>query len=137
MTFPSNGSNIIIDTPPGCSGYYILAKGGLFMLEHVYDSNFESVVLNSKKPAIVDFWAQWCGPCKMLAPIINKVAQDLDGNVNVFKLDVDENPITANTYGISSIPTLVLFNEGKPVGKIVGFRPAEQIESIIKGALNI
>lgn len=107
------------------------------MLEHVYDSNFESVVLNSKKPAIVDFWAQWCGPCKMLAPIINKVAQDLDGNVNVFKLDVDENPITANTYGISSIPTLVLFNEGKPVGKIVGFRPAEQIESIIKGALNI
>lgn len=115
----------------------LLAKGGIFMLDYVYDSNFESIVLNSEKPVLVDFWAQWCGPCKMLAPVIEKVSKSLDGKVDIVKLDVDENPIVSNTYGISSIPTLVLFNEGKPMGKIVGFRPAEQIESIIKGALNI
>lgn len=107
------------------------------MIDHANDSNFNEKVLNSPKPVIVDFWAQWCGPCKMLAPVIEKVANNLEGSVDVIKVDVDENPVIASTYGISSIPTIILFKDGKPLGKLVGFRPAEQIESAIKGALNI
>jgi len=106
------------------------------MIDHTSDSNFESRVLNSNTPVLVDFWAQWCGPCKMLAPVLEKVASNLEGTVDIVKIDVDENPVVSSTYGISSIPTLILFNNGKPVGKIVGFRPAEQIEAAIKGALN-
>lgn len=107
------------------------------MIKHGNDTNFNLEVLGSDKPVLVDFWATWCGPCKMLAPAVEKVAKNLDGKVDIVKIDVDENPVVANTYGISSIPTLILFSGGKAVGKMVGFRPAEQIESTIRGALNI
>lgn len=106
------------------------------MIGHVNDSNFENEVLNSDKPVLVDFFATWCGPCKMLAPVIEKVDEKLAGQVKIFKLDIDENPIAANTYGVQSVPTLMLFKDGKPLGQIVGFRPAEQIESAIRGALS-
>lgn len=106
------------------------------MIGHVNDSNFEREVLNSDKPVLVDFFATWCGPCKMLAPVVEKVDENLAGEVKVFKLDIDENPISTNTYGVQSVPTLILFKDGKPLGQIVGFRPAEQIESAIRGALS-
>lgn len=107
------------------------------MIKHATDLTFQEEVINSDTPVLVDFWATWCGPCKMLAPVIEEVANNLDGKVKVFKLDVDENPGVAGQFGISSIPTMILFNEGKPVGKLVGFRPAEQIESAIRGALGL
>lgn len=107
------------------------------MIKHATDLTFQDEVLNSDTPVLVDFWATWCGPCKMLAPVIEEVSNNLDGKVKVVKIDVDENPGVAGQFGISSIPTMILFNEGKPVGKLVGFRPAEQIESAIKGALNL
>ena len=107
------------------------------MIKHGNDTNFNLEVLNSDKPVLVDFWATWCGPCKMLAPAVEKVANNLEGKIDIVKVDVDENPVVANTYGISSIPTLILFKGGKPVGKMVGFRPAEQIESAVRGALDI
>jgi thioredoxin 1 len=107
------------------------------MTNHVTDLTFKDKVLNSDKPVLVDFWAAWCGPCKMLAPVIEKVAKNLEGKVEVVKVNVDENPQVSMQYGISSIPTMILFDKGKPLGKIVGFRPAEQIEDAIRGALNL
>ncbi|TDT50288.1 thioredoxin [Fonticella tunisiensis] len=107
------------------------------MVSHVTDSTFNSEVLNSDKPVLVDFFATWCGPCKMLAPVIEEVAQKMEGEVKVVKLDVDENPQTSRMYGIMSVPTMVLFKDGKPVGKLVGFNPAERIESALRGALGI
>lgn len=106
------------------------------MLNHVNDNDFNSEVLTSDKPVLVDFWATWCGPCKMLAPVMETVAENLDPDVKVVKMDIDENPVTPSTYGVTSIPTLILFKGGKPVGQMVGFRPAEQIESLVKDALN-
>lgn len=105
------------------------------MVEHVNDSNFQNEVLNSNEPVLVDFWATWCGPCKMMAPAVEEVSQNMD-ELKVVKMDVDQNPVTANMYGIQSIPTLILFKDGEPLGKLVGFRPANQIEAALKGALN-
>lgn len=107
------------------------------MIIHVTDSTFNEKVINSEKPVFVDFWATWCGPCKMLTPVIEKVAQNLENQIDIAKLDIDENPQISSTYGITSVPTMILFDKGKPVGKLVGFRPADQIESAIKGALGI
>lgn len=107
------------------------------MIKHATDSTFQDEVLNSDTPVLVDFWATWCGPCKMLAPVIEEVANNLEGKIRIVKLDVDENPGIAGQFGITSIPTMILFSEGNPVGKLVGFRPADQIEAAIKGALNL
>ena len=105
------------------------------MVEHVNDSNFQNEVLNSSEPVLVDFWATWCRPCKMMAPAVEEVSENMD-ELKVVKMDVDQNPVTANMYGIQSIPTLILFKDGEPLGKLVGFRPANQIEAALKGALN-
>ena len=107
------------------------------MLTHVSDSTFSEEVLNSDMPVLVDFWATWCGPCKMLAPIIEQLSENLSGKVKVVKIDVDKNPQTSMSYEVSSIPTLVLFSKGKSVTKLVGFRPLDQIESSVKGALGL
>ena len=97
-------------------------------IQHVTDATFEDVVLKSEKPVVVDFWAEWCGPCRMVAPEIEKLAAKYAGSVEVRKLDVDANPETAMHYGIMSIPTVAMFAPGQPPRAAVGFRPAEALE---------
>ena len=89
----------------------------------VTDANFESEVLKSDKPVLVDFWAPWCGPCRMVAPIVEELSDEYEGKVKFVKLNTDDNIRTASTYGIRSIPTLLVFKSGQPVGQIIGFRP--------------
>ena len=101
----------------------------------VSDSDFEQVVLQSPLPVLVDFWATWCGPCRMVAPVVDELANEYEGKVNFAKLDVDHNPKTASAYGIMSIPTLLIFKEGKPVSHIVGFRPKEELKQNLDAAL--
>jgi len=107
------------------------------MITHVTDENFKEIVLDSDIPVLVDFWAAWCGPCKMLAPVIEQVSQNLGSKIKVVKMDVDANPITSMSYEIASIPTVVLFDQGKSVNKMIGFRPLDQIESAVKGTLKL
>lgn len=107
------------------------------MLNHVTDDNFKTEVLNSDMPVVVDFWATWCGPCKMLTPIMDQLSDNLNGKVKVVKLDVDSNPVSSMSYDVSSIPTVILFDKGKPVNKMIGFRPLDQIESAIRSTLKL
>lgn len=95
------------------------------------EDNFESEVLKSDIPVLVDFWATWCGPCKMLAPTIAKIAEEKTGVVKVCKLDVDEEPEIAAQYGISSIPTLKVFKNGEVVKSSVGVQPKAAIEALL------
>jgi thioredoxin 1 len=93
----------------------------------VTNANFEEVVVNSKTPVLVDFWAEWCGPCKMVAPILDEIATEQKDNLTIGKLDVDANQSTAMAYGVSSIPTMMLFKDGQPIERIVGFQPKQQL----------
>ncbi len=95
-------------------------------------SNFEEEVLGSKTPVLVDFWATWCGPCRMLAPVIAQIAVKYEGTVKVGKVDVDENPELAESFNVSSIPTLILFKDGKPVAQRTGGAPMPLVEAFIK-----
>lgn len=94
----------------------------------VNDKTFDEVVLKASLPVLVDFWAPWCAPCRMVAPIVEDLAQEYDGHLTVAKLNTDENPHTATRYGIRSIPTLLVFKEGKPVDQIIGFRPKTEMK---------
>ena len=91
------------------------------------DSNFEQEVINSNEPVLVDFWATWCGPCKLIAPAIEELAKEYEGKVKVGKLDIDANPTVPTQYGIRSIPTLLVFKGGKMVEQIVGAVPKQEI----------
>ena len=95
-------------------------------------NNFESEVLKSNIPVLVDFWATWCGPCRMLAPIIEEIANENEGTLKVGKVDVDEQSELAMKFGIMSIPTLILFKDGKPVAQSLGYKPKAQIEAMLK-----
>ena len=101
----------------------------------VTDDSFSNEVLNSELPVLVDFWAEWCGPCKMVSPIVEELSNDYDGKIKVTKLDVDSNPQTAANYGIRGIPTLLMFKDGSAVDQIVGAVPkkhiAERLDKII------
>lgn len=89
----------------------------------VTDDSFEADVLKSDKPVLVDFWAAWCGPCKMVAPVLDEIAGENADKITIAKLDIDANPATARDYQVMSIPTMIVFQDGKPVKQIVGARP--------------
>jgi thioredoxin 1 len=97
----------------------------------VSDDTFEETVLKAELPTVVDFWAVWCGPCKMIAPVLEEIADEYDGQLQIAKLDVDHNNQTAMGYGVMSIPTLIVFKEGQPVERIVGFMPKAKLLSKI------
>jgi thioredoxin 1 len=97
----------------------------------VTDETFNQEVLKSDTPTLVDFWAVWCGPCRMVAPVVDEIAREQSGKLRVMKLDVDENQNTAMAYGVMSIPTLILFKNGQPVERIVGFRPKSDMNKKI------
>ncbi len=101
------------------------------MVKVINDNDFKNEVLSASGVSVVDFWASWCGPCKMLAPVIEDLSGELEGKVKFLKLNVDENPVTSQQYGIASIPTLIVFKDGNAVDTLVGFRPKNAIKDAI------
>lgn len=106
------------------------------MPTHFTDINFEEEVMKSKIPVLVDFFAEWCGPCKILAPIIEKLAQEFEGKVKIGKLDTDESPETSFKYEIQSIPTLIFFKNGQMVDRVSGFKSEEDLRKKLQALLN-
>ena len=100
------------------------------------DSNFEQEVLSSDRPVLVDFWAEWCGPCKMIAPIVEELAQEYDGKLKVGKVDVDSNQQVSMQFGVRSIPTLLIFKSGKVVEQVIGAVPKRLLAEKIAKHLN-
>ncbi|AJC96461.1 thioredoxin [Staphylococcus hyicus] len=98
-------------------------------LIEVNDSNFNEQINSGVK--LVDFWATWCGPCKMIAPVLEDLATDYDGKADILKLDVDQNQATAAKFEVMSIPTLIVFKDGEPVDKVVGFQPKENLAQVL------
>lgn len=109
-----------------------MASAGILDLN---DSTFESEVLKSESPVLVDFWAPWCGPCRILAPVVEEIANSYTGRIKVGKINVDDNQETTMQYGIRSIPTLILFKNGKALDQIIGAVPKSEIEKMVKKAL--
>ncbi|WP_075214317.1 thioredoxin TrxA [Mongoliimonas terrestris] len=101
----------------------------------VTDQTFDADVLGSDEPVVVDFWAEWCGPCRMIAPALDEIATELDGKVTIAKLNIDENANTAIKYGVRSIPTLIVFKNGQPAAMKVGAAPKGDLANWIKAAL--
>ena len=103
---------------------------------NVSDTTFESEVISAQQPVLVDFWAEWCGPCKMVAPIVEELSDEYKDQVKFTKVDVDENPEMAQKYGVRGIPTLLIFNGGAPVDKLVGALPKKAIKDRLESVLN-
>jgi thioredoxin 1 len=101
----------------------------------VNDGNFAQMVLQSKTPVLVDFWAAWCGPCRMVAPIVEELAKEYEGRISFAKMDVDQNPKMAKKYGVMSIPTLIIFKNGAPISNIVGVRPKAELKKGLDAVL--
>jgi len=105
------------------------------MALEINDSNFKSEVIDSEMPVLVDFWAPWCGPCKMVAPVLEELTKEYDGKVKIVKLNVDENQSTASEFGIGSIPTLILFKDGKVFEKTIGAQSKENLKQMVEKSL--
>jgi thioredoxin 1 len=101
----------------------------------VTDATFENEVIKADRPVLVDFWAPWCGPCRMVAPIVEELAGEYEGRVDFYKVNIDENRAVTDRYGIRSIPTLLVFKDGQPVQQIVGFRPKGDLKKRLDQAL--
>jgi len=104
-------------------------------VQEVTDGSFKSEVVDSSLPVLVDFWAVWCGPCRAIAPHVEALADQYEGQVKVAKLDIDSNPQVASEYGIRSIPTLLMFKGGQVVGQVVGAVPRPKLEELVKKAI--
>lgn len=102
---------------------------------HITDGSFEQEVLQSAQPVLIDYWAEWCGPCKMIAPVLEEIAKDYDGRLKVVKLNIDDNPETPPKYGIRGIPTLMLFKNGNVEATKVGAVSKSQLTAFIDGNL--
>jgi thioredoxin 1 len=100
----------------------------------ITDNNFESEVLKSSEPVLVDFWAPWCGPCRMIAPVVEELAGEYAGSVKVGKLNIDDSPNAAMNYGVSSIPTIMVFKGGEVVDRFVGVQPKSKLQQALDAA---
>ena len=101
----------------------------------VTDASFDKDVLQASGPVLVDFWAEWCGPCKQIAPALEQIADELGAKVTIAKLDIEESPTTPSRYGVRGIPTMIMFKDGKPVATKVGAAPKSALKSWVDGAL--
>ena len=101
----------------------------------VNQDSFQKSVLEAQKPILVDFWAPWCGPCRAVAPVVEELAKEYDGKVDFAKVNVDESPFIASKFGVMSIPTLIVFKDGKPAEQVVGFKPKDQIKKLLDKTL--
>ena len=109
----------------------ILKIGRMSKIVEVTDQSFEEEVLNSDLPTEVDFWAPWCGPCKAVAPVVEELAQEYSGKAGFAKVNVDEAPLVASTYGIMSIPTLIVFKNGEPAEQVIGYKPKSELKKLL------
>src|SRR5713226_8422291 len=110
------------------------------MSQHTFevtDANFQDEVIKSKLPVLIDFWAEWCGPCKMIAPIVDELAKKYDGKLRVGKLDVDSNGSVPELFDVQGIPTLILFKDGNAVEQIIGFRTKDQLDKVVAPHLEL
>jgi thioredoxin 1 len=101
----------------------------------VSDASFENDVLSSSEPVLVDFWAEWCGPCRMIAPTLDEIAREMDGRIKIAKINIDENPSTPSRYGVRAIPTLMLFKSGELVGSQTGVQPKGKLVDWINASV--
>src|ERR1700740_1285972 len=115
--------------------YHVTERGTPMAVGKVSDANFDAEVLKANGPVVVDFWAEWCGPCRMIAPALEEIAPALGDKVKIVKLNVDENPHTAQKYGIMSIPTLMIFKNGEMAARQIGAAPKQKLEQWITTAV--